>query len=79
MQLHPQHAESDENIIMIARIDQEHSERNALEEERQGLLKHKAGLIADNEKRKEDLASLDRDLEKFIDAAKPIQKLFEKE
>jgi THO complex subunit 5 len=49
-----------------------------LEEQRQGLLKKKQGLIADNKKRKEDLANLDRDLERFIDAAKPIQKTFEK-
>lgn len=79
---------------MIARIDHEHAERLALEEQRQGLLKKKQGLIADNKKRKEDLANLDKDLEKFIDvslsfsiilfspniwqAAKPIQKTFEK-
>jgi THO complex subunit 5 len=39
----------------------------ALEEQRQGLLKKKQGLIADNKKRKDDLANLDKDLEKFID------------
>jgi THO complex subunit 5 len=38
-----------------------------LEEQRQGLLKKKQGLIADNKKRKDDLANLDKDLEKFID------------
>ena len=81
---------------MIARINHEHAEREALEQARQGLLKKKQGLIADNKKRKDDLANLDKDLEKFIDvslhcgvhlatqsdrkqAAKPIQKLFEKE
>jgi THO complex subunit 5 len=35
-------------------------------------------LIADNKRRKEDLASLDKQLENFIDAAKPIQKTLEK-
>ena len=81
---------------MIARIGHEHAEREALEQARQGLLKKKQGLIADNKKRKDDLANLDKDLEKFIDvgfylyisicdytnawkAAKPIQKIFEKE
>ena len=82
---------------MIARIGHEHTEREALEQARQGLLKKKQGLIADNKKRKDDLASLDKDLEKFIDvgaflktsvtladadvwkAAKPIQKILEKE
>ena len=52
---------------MIARINHEHSERETLEQQRQGLLKKKQGLIADNKKRKDDLASLDKDLETFID------------
>ena len=52
---------------MIARINHEHTERESLEQDRQRLLKKKQSLIADNKKRKEDLASLDADLEKFID------------
>ncbi|MCJ1306034.1 hypothetical protein MMC08_008852 [Hypocenomyce scalaris] len=76
---HPEHTEDDEYALMIARINHEHAEREALEQARQGLLKKKQSLIADNKKRKDDLASLDEDLEKFIDAAKPIQKIFEKE
>ena len=52
---------------MVARINHEHAEREKLEQERQGLLKKKQGLIADNKKRKDDLANLDKDLEKFID------------
>ncbi|TVY30467.1 putative THOC5 family protein [Lachnellula hyalina] len=75
---HPEHAGADEVALTIARIDHEHAERLALEEQRQALLKKKQGLIADNKKRKEDLANLDKDLEKFIDAAKPIQKTFER-
>ncbi|CAD6448364.1 061d2324-e1d8-4fb0-8a0b-dc26b4df7d65 [Sclerotinia trifoliorum] len=75
---HPEHADADENALMIGRIDHEHQERLKLEEQRQGLLKKKQGLIADNKKRKDDLANLDKDLEKFIDAAKPIQKTFER-
>jgi hypothetical protein len=66
---HPEHAGADENALMIARIDHEHAERLALEEQRQGLLKKKQGLIADNKKRKDDLANLDKDLEKFIDVS----------
>ena len=54
---------------MIARINYEHAEREALEQARQGLLKKKQGLIADNKKRKDDLANLDQDLEKFIDVS----------
>lgn len=78
LSLHPEHADADEDTLMIARIENEREEREALEQQRQGLLKKKQGLIADNKRRKDDLANLDKDLEKFIDAAKPIQKTFEK-
>ncbi|KAJ5095875.1 hypothetical protein NUU61_005231 [Penicillium alfredii] len=79
LQLHPEHRESDEHELMMARINHEHAEREKLEQARQELLKRKQALIAENKKRKDDLANLDQDLEKFIDAAKPIQKIFEKE
>lgn len=74
----PEHVGADEVALMAARIEHEHAEREALEQQRQGLLKMKQGLIADNKRRKEDLASLDKQLENFIDAAKPIQKTLEK-
>ncbi|KAI0175662.1 Fms-interacting protein-domain-containing protein [Hypoxylon sp. FL1284] len=78
LSLKPEHADDDENTLMIARIEHERSEREALEQERMELLRRKQKLIADNKKRKDDLANLDRELEKFIDAAKLIQKLFDK-
>lgn len=68
---HPEHSEAGEVALTIARIDHEHAIRMALEEQRQGLLKKKQGLIADNKKRKDDLANLDKDLEKFIDVSSP--------
>lgn len=64
---HPEHADDDENVLMGARIDHERGEREALEQQRQELLKRKQKLIADNKRRKDDLANLDKDLEKFID------------
>ncbi|KAK3309567.1 Fms-interacting protein-domain-containing protein [Chaetomium strumarium] len=75
---HPEHADADENALMVARINHERAEREALEQQRVELQKRKQKLIAENKKRRDDLANLDRDLEKFIDAAKPIQKMFEK-
>ena len=57
---------------MFARINHELAEREVLEQQRQGLLKKKQGLIADNKKRKDDLASLDRELEGFIDVSSLI-------
>ena len=68
---HPEHADDDEKSLMTARINHEHSEREVLEHERLGLLKKKQALIAENKKRKDDLASLDGDLEKFIDVIQP--------
>ena len=67
LEVHPEHTGDDEKTVMFARINHELSERELLEQERQGLLKKKQGLIADNKKRKDDLASLDKDLETFID------------
>ncbi|KKK24276.1 hypothetical protein ARAM_004399 [Aspergillus rambellii] len=63
LELHPEHRESDEHELMIARINHEHAEREKLEQARQELLKRKQALITENNKRKEDLASLDQDLE----------------
>ncbi|KAL2125356.1 hypothetical protein VTJ04DRAFT_1721 [Mycothermus thermophilus] len=75
---HPEHADDDENALMVARINHEKAEREALEQQRLELVRRKQKLIAENKKRRDDLANLDKDLEKFIDAAKPIQKMFEK-
>ena len=65
--LHPEHNETNEHELMIARINHEHAEREKLEQARQELLKRKQALIAENKKRKDDLANLDQDLERFID------------
>lgn len=62
---------------MIARINHEHTERQALEEQRQGLLKKKQSLIAENNKKKDELAGLDKDIEKFLNHAGTVQKKFE--
>lgn len=67
LELFPEHRETDEHELMIARINHEHAEREKLEQARQELLKRKQALIAENKKRKDDLANLDKDLERFID------------
>jgi THO complex subunit 5 len=65
----PDRADDDEKALMFARIEHERAEREALEQQRQELLKRKQKLIADNKRRKDDLANLDKDLEKFIDVS----------
>lgn len=69
LDLQPEHAADDEKSLMFARINHELLEREALEQARQGLLKKKQSLIAENKKRKDDLANLDKDLETFIDVS----------
>ncbi len=73
---HPEKADLDENALTIARIEHEHKGRLALEEQRQRLLKKKEGLIQANKKRKDDLANLDKDLEKFIDVGLTSKEIF---
>lgn len=67
--LFPEHNDSTPHDLMIARINHEHAERQALENSRQELLKQKQALIAENKKRKDDLAELDASLERFIDVS----------
>lgn len=64
---HPEHEGDDETSLMTARINHERAEREALELQRLELQKRKQKLIAENKKRRDDLANLDKDLEKFID------------
>jgi hypothetical protein len=72
---HPDYANDDEDALMVARIEHERAERETLETQRQEQLKRKQRLIADNKKRKDDLASLDKDLEKFIDVRSLVLRL----
>lgn len=69
--------DASEHDLMIARINHEHSERQALEEQRQQLLKKKQSLIADNNKKKDELASLDKEIEKFLNSGAAVQKKLE--
>ena len=69
LELHPQYREANEHDLTIARINHEHSEREKMEQARQELLRHRQALIAENTKRKHNLANLDRDLERFIDVS----------
>ena len=50
---------------MITRLNNEKAVREELEKQRKELLAKKQALIAENKKRKDDLASLDEQLKKF--------------
>lgn len=75
LQAQPDHSNDDEKAFMFARINHELKEREELENARQELLKRKQSLITDNQKWKDDLVSLDKDLETFIDVRTIIRLL----
>lgn len=62
----PEHRNDDENALMEARIEHERVEREALEQQRQELLKRKQKLLAENKKRKQELADVNEAVIKFI-------------
>jgi len=79
LQLHPEHAGDDPHTLMIARLHNEKAVREDLERQRKELSAKKQTLISENKKRKDDLASLDEQLKKFIESSRSIQTTFQKE
>ncbi|KKY18007.1 hypothetical protein UCRPC4_g05210 [Phaeomoniella chlamydospora] len=77
--LFPEHSDLPETELMPLRIQHEKSEREKLETQRQELLKQKAELVAENGRRKDDLKKLDERMEKFLEGAKGIMEVLERE
>jgi len=75
----PQHRDTDPHNLMIARLNNEKIVREELEKQRKELLVKKQALTAENKKRKDDLASLDEQLKKFIESSRSIQTTFQKD
>ncbi|KAK9247901.1 Fms-interacting protein-domain-containing protein [Lipomyces tetrasporus] len=67
-----------EHRIMMARLEDERARRLKLEEKRKELSQIRSNLVTENKKRKEDLESLDAQLQRFIESATPIQNVFQK-
>ncbi|KAK3053716.1 hypothetical protein LTS18_012103 [Coniosporium uncinatum] len=74
----PDYEALSEHDLMGKRIEHEHTERQQLEEKRLGLVKRKQELAVENSKKKDELAALDKELERYIEGAKAVQKVFEK-
>ncbi|KAF3924702.1 hypothetical protein AA313_de0207063 [Arthrobotrys entomopaga] len=79
LERHPEDVEKDPHELMKLRLADERAVREELEARRKQLISKKQALIAENKKRKDDLASLDEHLKKFIESSKPIQETFKKE
>jgi len=67
-----------EHDLMRKRVEHEYTERQQLEEKRLGLVKRKQELLVDNSKKKDELAAMDKELERYAEGAKAIEKIFEK-
>lgn len=74
---HPEHEDSSEHDLTVARIEDEHAQRQALEEQKQALLKRKEALVKETTAKKEELAKLDTEMEKWINGQEAVRKLFE--
>ncbi|KAK5173497.1 uncharacterized protein LTR77_002178 [Saxophila tyrrhenica] len=74
--LHPEHAESSEHDVTVARIEDEHSQRKALDEQKQALVKRKEALGKGVGAKKDELAKLDAEMEKWVAGQEAIKKIF---
>lgn len=75
--LHPEHLESSDHDLTVARIQDEHAQRQALEEQKQGLVKRKEALVKETTAKKEELAKLDAEMEKWVGGQEAVRKVFE--
>ncbi|WPH03042.1 Hypothetical protein R9X50_00591600 [Acrodontium crateriforme] len=74
---HPEHTSSSDHDLTIARIQDELAARQALDEQRKLLQAKKDGLVKETNAKKEELAKLDADIEKWIGGQESVRKTFE--
>ena len=77
LERNPDHEESSELELTEARIRDEHAQRLALEAQRQGLIKNKEALVKETTAKKEELAKLDTEAERWIAESEVLRKLLE--
>jgi THO complex subunit 5 len=74
---HPEHAQDSDHDLTIARIQNEHAARQALEEDRLVLEKRKEVLVKETTAKKDELGKLDQETEKWIAAQSDVRKIFD--
>jgi len=74
---HPEHATSNEHDLTVARIQDEHTARQQLEDQRQALQKRKEALLKETNAKKEELGKLDVEIEKWIAGENNVRKIFD--
>ncbi|KXT13064.1 hypothetical protein AC579_4915 [Pseudocercospora musae] len=75
---HPQYIEASDHDLTIARINDEHEARRALEEQRLALMKRKLALEKETLGKKEELARLDLEIERWIGGQSKVLDVFKK-
>ncbi len=74
---HPEFAQATEHEVTVARIEDEHRQRLALEEARQGLVRRKEALVRETTGKKEELSKLDAEMEKCVLGLEGVRKVFD--
>lgn len=74
---HPEHASDNDHDLTIARIADEHASRQLLEEERLALAKQRDALLKETTAKKDELAKLDMEIEKWVASQDDVRKIFE--
>lgn len=75
--LHPDHAGSTEHDLTVARIEDEQARRKELEEQKQALVKKKDAVAKIVGARKDELAKLDAEMEKWVAGQEAVKKIFD--
>ncbi|KAF2481057.1 Fms-interacting protein-domain-containing protein [Neohortaea acidophila] len=75
--LHPEFRSASEHDVTVARIRDEHAQRVALEEQRLALVRRKEALVKETAGKKEELARLDGEMEKWVHGQEAVRKLLE--
>lgn len=63
--------------MTVARIQDEHTARQQLEDQRQALQKRKEALLKETNVKKEELGKLDAEVEKWIAGENNVRKIFD--
>ena len=68
---------SNEHDLTVARIQDEHTARQQLEDQRQALQKRKEALLKETNAKKEELSKLDVEVEKWIAGESNVWKILD--
>lgn len=77
LEQHPECAELEEHELTLARIEDERVKRVELEGKRAELVKRKEELVRETTAKKEELAKVDAEVEKWVGGQDVARKMFE--